>query len=130
MRVSTILGFAFVLAVSTTFAQKPKTYHSKTSGKAEQTKAVKSMPAANAPMATSNANKDLRRIEQQSMKAPAGGKAGGAKGGSSAFKSDKPKATTPINASGGTGMGTNTKIGTPAGAKNPYKGRLRQKGGH
>ena len=85
------------------------------------------------PNATADTAKDLRRIEQQSGKPlnikPAGTKAGS--GSAAAFKPDKQKATPPITANNSGGMGTNMKgTGAVNQGKNPYKGRLRQKGTH
>jgi hypothetical protein len=127
MRVSLILGLALALATSGAFAQKSQTPRPKKSTNVEEKKAAKVTPMVKTP--TMDASKDLRRIEQQSAKPvsvkPAGTKASGV------FKPEKSRATPPITANVPGGMGTNTKAnGTTNQGKNPYKGRLRQKGTH
>lgn len=131
MRVSLILGIALALATSAAFAQKQQTYRPKKSTDLEGRKAAKVTPMVKTPNATTDAAKDLRRIEQQSAKAanvkPAGGKAGARS--SVGLKPEKSKPTPPITANVSAGMGTNTKgLGSTNQGKNPYKGRLRQKG--
>jgi hypothetical protein len=121
------------LAASTAFAQKTQTYRPKKSANIQGKKPAKAAPMVKTPGATSNASKDLLRIEQQSVKAPAGVKPVGPKGAgsASAFKPAKSRPTPPITAGVPGGMGTSTKgMGTATQGKNPYKGRLRQKGTH
>ncbi len=131
-RVPVILGVILAAATSSAFAQQPQTYHVKKYHSQPTKKSSNVAPMPKTPNATADAAKDLRRIEQQSAKPlnikPAGTKAGA---GSAAFKPDKLKATPPITATNSGGMGTNMKgTGAVNQGKNPYKGRLRQKGTH
>lgn len=134
MRVSAIWGLALALgAASMAFAQKTQTYRPKKSTHMEGKSSAKATPMVKMPSATSDASKDLRRIEQQSTRTPGGLKPVGPKGAGTApaFKPVKSKPAPPINASVPGGMGTNTKgAGTATQGKNPYRGRLRQKGTH
>ena len=131
-RVPVILGVVLALATSAAFAQQPQTSHVKKYRSQTTKKSSNLAPMPKAPNATADAAKDLHRIEQQSAKPltikPAGTKAGA---GSAAFKPERPKPTPPITATNSGGMGTNMKgTGAINQGKNPYKGRLRQKGTH
>ncbi len=133
MKVSVILGLGLALATSPSFAQQPQTFRVKPSH-IEDKKPAKITPMAKTPNAATDAAKDLRRIEQGSAKASASVKPAGPKhppGSAALFKPEKSKPMPPIDASAPGGMGTNTKgLGTTNQGKNPYRGRLRQKGSH
>ncbi len=132
MRVSVIVGLIAGLAASGAWAQQPQTFHAKNYNSTPTKKPSKATPVVKAPNATTDAAQQLRRIEQQSVKAPARVKTAGPKtgaGSAAAFKPEKPKPTPPITANVPGGMGTNMKgVGSTNQGKNPYKGRLRQKG--
>lgn len=133
MRVSVIVGLGLALATSTSLAQQPQTFRVKPSH-VERKKPAKVVPLTKTPNAATDAAKDLRRIEKETGKTSASVTPAGPKhapGSANAFKPEKSKPVPPINASGSGGMGTNMKgMGTTNQGKNPYKGRLRQKGSH
>ncbi len=131
MRVSVMSGMVLVFAACVAFAQTPQTYRPRKSANLETKTPHKAAPIEKVPNTTAEASKELRRIEQQSAKPlpmkTAGPKAGA--GSAAAFKPEKTKPTPPITANVPGGMGTNTKgLGMTNQGKNPYKGRLRQKG--
>jgi hypothetical protein len=131
MKGSLMLGIVLGLATSVAFAQKPQTYRPKKSTNLESRKPAKATPMMKTPNATSDAAKDLRHIEEQSARGTNVKTVGTkAKGGSAGvFKPEKEKPTPPITSNVPGGMGTNTKgLGATNQGKNPYKGRLRQKG--
>ncbi len=131
MKVSVILGLGVALAVSAGWAQQTQTYRGKNYHSDVARKPAKVTPMVKAPNAATDASKELRRIEQQSVRParvkPAGPRTGA--GSAAAFKPERQKATPPITANGSGGLGTNMKgTGMTNQGKNPYKGRLRQKG--
>lgn len=130
MRVWPVLGLGVaLLASSAAFAQKGQTYPS---GKSGQVRQKKSAPLVTSKGATgsTDAAKDLRRIEQQSARTNAKPISPRRAPGSNLVKADKSRSTPPITTSSGN-MGTNTKGMTGANrGKNPYHGRLRQKSTH
>lgn len=133
MKVAAILGMGLALAASTAFTQETKTYHPKKANRSER-KPAKIAPPMKTQAATSDASKELHRIEQQSAKSPGGAKASGPKYGAGSAglpKADRTKPVPPINATTGANMGTSTKGASGVNqGKNPYRGRLRQKGSH
>lgn len=132
MRLAVIFGLSVALAASVASAQQPGTFRVKKYHSEVDKKPSRVTPMVKAPNATTDAAKDLRRIEQQSAKAPARVKPAGPRAGAgsaAAFKPEKTKPTPPITATGSGGLGTNMKgAGMTNQGKNPYKGRLRQKG--
>ncbi len=134
MRVLVIVSLGVALATSAAFAQQPQTFRPKKYTRVEGRKPTKAAPMAKTPNAATDAAKDLRRIEKETAKTSGSTERVGPKrapGSANAFKPEKSKPMPPINASGSGGMGTNMKgMGTTNQGKNPYRGRLRQKGSH
>jgi hypothetical protein len=129
MRISAVLGFGMALITSAVLAQQPKAYQPRKSYLGDK-KSASAAPLPKAPSATTNANRDLRHIEQQTAKTPTGVRASGPKHRSGSAPLLKSSPSQPINAAPGGGMGTNTKSAMLTNhGKDPYKGRLRQKGG-
>jgi hypothetical protein len=127
MRVPLILWLGMVLAASASFAQVK---HSGVEGK----RPVRVTPLPRTVNPSAQTAKDLRRIEAEAAKTTAGPQTPGPKrtsGAAAVFKPEKSRPVPPINASTPGGMGTNMKgVGMTKQNKNPYRGRLRQKGSH
>jgi len=125
MRHLLILGFALAVLTATCSAQagptlRPKRPH------ADRAHSAKSVAVGKTPPSSSQA--DLRRLEQQSTKVSAPPRIKRTPGTAALLKTEKQKPTPPIRFSGA-GNGGNGP-GTTNQGKNPYKGRLRQKGAH
>ena len=129
MRLPLILGLGLALAVSTSFAQQQTTRTKKPAhvpATSDRTKSTKAVPLPKTATSADTA-KDLRRLEQQTAKTSMKTNSAGQKraAGSAPLLKSKP---APASGSGG-GLGTAKSAGTSQ-SKNPYRGRLRQKGSH
>jgi hypothetical protein len=128
MRLPLILGLGLALAVSTSFAQQQSANRTmKPHGPARSEKTKKAAPLPRTTAGSAETAKELRRIEQQTAKTPLKANSAGQKhaSGSAGLLKTKPAAAS--GSSGG--MGTAKGNGTSQ-SKNPYRGRLRQKGSH
>jgi len=123
MRHFVILGSALAILTATCAAQdKPprvKHFHDRAESK-------RSVVVGKAP-ASASAEANLRRLEQQTSKAPAPPRIKRTPRTAPLLKTDKQKAA-PIQFSGSNSGAKGP--GTTNQGKNPYRGRLRQKGSH
>ena len=123
MRHLLILGFALAVLTATCVGQT--TSRAKRSH-ADRTSSPKSTAVVGkTPPSSSEAN--LRHLEQQSAKVPASPRAKRTPATGAALKPGREKPTSSIRVSGSGGA---KSPGTTNQGKNPYKGRLRQKGSH
>jgi hypothetical protein len=124
MRFLAILSLGLALAVPASFAQVK---HSETNVR----KPARVAPLPKTPNPSAETARDLRRIEMEATKTGASSKTlkSKASGAPATYRPEKSKRVPPINASTTGGMGTNKKaLTTTNQGKNPYRGRLRQKG--
>jgi hypothetical protein len=122
MRHWLILGFVLAVLTATCSAQTSATPRVKRS-QADRKHSAKSVVVGKTPPPSSS-QADLRRLEQQSAKVSASPRVKRTPG--ALLKTEKQKPAPPIRVSG---AGNGAKgPGTTNQGKNPYKGRLRQKG--
>lgn len=125
MRHLLILGFALAVLTPICSAQGSQMPRTKRSY-ADRTKSAKSGVVLPKTSNSSSNEANLRRLEQQSTKVAASPRAKRTPGTAGLVKSQE-KRTPPIRVSGSGAKGA----GMTNQGKNPYKGRLRQKGsGH
>lgn len=125
MRHLLVLGFALAILTATCAAQGTPTPRAKRSYTDRTHSAKSSVVVGKTPPSSSEAN--LRRLEQQSTKVSASPRAKRTPGAAPLLKTEKEKATPAIRVSG---AGNAQGLGTTNQGRNPYKGRLRQKGSH
>jgi hypothetical protein len=125
MRHLLILGFALAVLTATCSAQASPTPRAKRPH-ADRTKSATSVVVGKTPPSSSQA--DLQRLERQATKASAPPRIKRTPGTAALLKTEKEKPTPPIRVAG---AGNGAKgPGTTNQGRNPYKGRLRQKGAH
>lgn len=132
MRISLILSLG--LAVLTVVASAQENHHAyrvKPSHLNEK-KSAATVPTPKTLTPSNSASMDLRKVERQTAKVS--GTTPVARPNQNAaradlLKTEKQKPVPPINFTGANGGGVN-RVGTTTQGKNPYKGRLRQKGAH
>jgi len=125
MRHLLIFGFALAVLTATCSAQGTQMPRTKRSY-ADRTKSAKSGVAVPKASSSSSTEANLRRLEQQSTKVAASPRAKRTPGTAGLMKPQE-KRTPPIRVSGTGAKGP----GMTNQGRNPYKGRLRQKGsGH
>ena len=125
MRHLLILGFALAVLTATCVAQNTQKLQTKRSHADRASSPKSTVVVGKTPPSSSEAN--LRRLEQQSAKVSASPRAKRTPGTGAALKPEREKPTQQIRASGSGGA---KSPGTTNQGKNPYKGRLRQKGSH
>ena len=120
-----VLAAVAVVLLGLSASGVAQTYSKGVNSPKSSTKAPKSTVPVKAPGGVNTSAKNLQNIEHETAKSAGKSQKGQRAAKPVALKPDKNGSNPPINFSGnsGGGMGTNKQ------APNPYKGRLKQKGG-
>jgi hypothetical protein len=124
MRFSWFFALVLVGSVVTASAQQHHKPGTKPSSDQGASKAKASGTSVKSPVGRDAASQELRRLEQETAKS-VGAKRSTPRQRVAPVKAEHEKQNPPIRFSGASGA----QGGSTASGKNPYKGRLRQKGG-
>lgn len=132
MRISLILSLGLAALTVASSAQENHHAYKVKPSHLNAKKSATSVPIPKTLTPSRSTSADLRRMEQETAKASATTRVARPNQNAaraSLLKTEKQKPTPPINFSGAGGGAVN-RAGMTTQGKNPYKGRLRQKGTH